>query len=368
MSLQPAFTNLTTVQAVNQRVPLVGFTVFWRLAGLRVQRDQLALALDQTGWRAFLPDPPSPRVALRRALQRWIAARQATLNAMRTIVLEEDEADESADSSTPQRTLIRVINRPGSEHLVFALIAENVDFASLGLSYGTALRILLHKVTGEMIVTTEASGRIEAVHESQQLAAQLQPYWQDYRELYIARDLSQMMRAIVASLHATSLRQAGGVYFVPITQKEPVERLRATMKALPRLPDLEPFVCALGVPDTKEDKRGLVQAVHAGLMDELHSLRTDLHHLQQAGTKVRAQTVAQRMLSYRQMKGKAELYSDLLGLQQEAVRAAVEAMENEAQQLLTGDAPRIQARAVAPSLFNLSMTSGMTSNAALAAA
>lgn len=73
--------------------------------------------------------------------------------------------------------MIRVINRASSEHLVFALVDENVDFASLGLSYGTSLRILLHKKTGEMIVTTEASGVIDAVNESRQLAAELAPYW-----------------------------------------------------------------------------------------------------------------------------------------------------------------------------------------------
>src|SRR5262245_52032620 len=96
-----------------------------------------------------------------------------------------------------QRMPIRVINRAGSEHLVYALVAEDIDFNLLGLSYGTALRILLHKKTGAMICATDAEGVIDAQRESQQVADELAPYWRKYRELFVARDLSQMMRQIV---------------------------------------------------------------------------------------------------------------------------------------------------------------------------
>ncbi len=326
------FQSLQAVQTSVEKLPLVGFTVFWRLAGIRVTHDQLTKALDQAGLHLFLPKPPTPRIALRRALERWIADRKRLMSGIQKELT--DEQDESPVSNEAQRMLIRVINRAGSEHLVFALVAENIDFAALGLSYGTSLRILLHKKTGAMIVTTEAEGRIEAQHESQRLAAELTPYWDEYRDLHIARDLSEMMRAIIASLHATSLRQAGGVYFVPITERTPLNRLQTMVDALPRIPEIDPFVCALGIPDAKETKKGLAQAVHAGMMDEIASLRTDLEQISESGSKVRAQTVAQRMLGFRRMRAKAELYRDLLDMQQEQVRAAIGELEGEARKLL----------------------------------
>ena len=55
---------------------------------------------------------------------------------------------------TGSRALIRVINKRRSAYIVFALVAEDIDFAKLGLSYGTQLRILLDKAT------TEAAGII----------------------------------------------------------------------------------------------------------------------------------------------------------------------------------------------------------------
>lgn len=326
------FTNLRAVQTTVEKMPLVGFTVFWRLAGIRTSHDDLSRALAQADLLQFLPKTPTPRIALRRALERWMADRKRAANLVSSQSAEEEcelgEVDEA------QRTLIRVINRTGSEHVVFALVAENIDFAALGLSYGTSLRIRLHKKTGAMIVTTEAEGRIDAQHESQRLAAELTPYWDEYRDLHIARDLSEMMRTIISSLHATSLRQAGGVYFVPVTERARLTQLQTMVDALPRIPKIDPFVCALGIPEEKETKRGLAQAVHAGMLDELSGLRADLEQLAAGGSRVREKTITQRMLGFRRMRAKAELYRDLLDMQQEQVRSAISELEGEARKLL----------------------------------
>src|SRR5262249_61448802 len=96
----------------------------------------------------------------------------------------------------------------------------------LGLSYGTALRILLHKKTGEMICTTDAEGVIDAQSESRRVTGELAPYWRQYRDLFIARDLSEMMRDIVDGMNAVSLRQAGGGYFVPAAERGSLLPLR----------------------------------------------------------------------------------------------------------------------------------------------
>ena len=80
MSSKRRFTNLRAVQTTVEKLPLVGFTVFWRLAGIRTSHDDLVKALDQANLREFLPKPPTPRIALRRALERWIADRKRALN------------------------------------------------------------------------------------------------------------------------------------------------------------------------------------------------------------------------------------------------------------------------------------------------
>lgn len=330
--------SLNSVEASTAQLPLAGYTVFWRLAGIRVNHPDLERALQATGFISYLPDPPTPRVALRRALECWLREKQQSAQAARRSPraaydrVEEESQDE--ESARQRRTLIRVINRAGSEHLVFALVAEDVDFASLGLSYGTALRILLHKKSGEMICTTEANGVIDARRESRQVAAELQPYWDEYRALHVAHDLSQMMRQIIDGMNAIALRRAGGVYFVPVGEREPLSRFRQLITGLPQIPELEPFICALGVPDAAETRRSLAKAVHAGLLDEIGSLHADLQRLSAGGERVREKTVAQRLVLYRRLKDKAGIYRDLLGMRQDEVQGAIRALETEARNLL----------------------------------
>jgi hypothetical protein len=215
--------DLNGLEAATSQLPLIGFTVLWRLEGIRVSHSDLEQALLATGFEKYLPDPPTPRVALSRALAEWIKTKQRTA---RTLQLQLGDEDQEENGGGRRRTLIRAIDRAGSEHLVYALVAEDIDFRALGLSYGTALRILLNKKTGEMICTTDAKGVIDAQRESQQLTDQLMPYWRQYRDLFIARDLSQMVREIIGGMNAVSLRQAGGVYFVPESERDTLFRLR----------------------------------------------------------------------------------------------------------------------------------------------
>src|SRR5215510_8756441 len=326
--------DLSGLEASISQFPLVGFTVLWRLAGIRVGHLDLEQALQATGFEKYLPDPPTPRVALRRALAEWIKAKQQIA---RSLQRQKDDEEDEANGGVRRRTLIRVINRAGSEHLVYALVAEDIDFSLLGLSYGTALRILLHKKTGEMICTTDAEGVIDAQRESRRVTDELAPYWQQYRDLFISRDLSQMMREIVNGMNAVSLRREGVLYFVPAGERDGLFRLRQLIADIPQVAELDPFVCALGVPDAVEAKRGLSKAVHAGLLDELNSLQTDLGRLSESGDRLREKTIAHRLVIYKRLKAKAEMYQELIGMRQDEVRAGIAGLEREALNLLRGD-------------------------------
>jgi hypothetical protein len=147
-----------------------------------------------------------------------------------------------------------------------------------------------------------------------------------------------MMREIIVGVSAVSLRRAGGVYFAPAAEKDALLRLRQLIADIPQVADSGAFVCALGVPDAAEAKRGLSKAVHAGLLDEINSLRGDLARLSESGARTREKTIGQRLAVYKQLKEKAEMYRELLGMRQDQVRAGIAELESEARNLLTGGA------------------------------
>ncbi len=340
MTINPTAT-LDQIEKSSESLPIIGLTLFWRLAGLRVNHQDLIALLDAAGFKEFAPDPPTPRKALHRALKAWIASKQ-----------EAAKAIGNDDDDHTQRTLVRVINKAKTDHLVFALVAEEVDLAKLGLSYATSIRILLEKRTGAMVCTTTAEGSIDAFTESQRVASELQPFWDEFKNLHIASDLSEMMRRIVESLQAISLRRSGGLYFIPATEKEKVDRLRLLTASFPHSDAGEPFICGLGVPDTRETKKQMAQALHAGIMDEVRSAAADLQRFVDSTGEVRQGTIEQRMLLYRQLKGKAGIYADLLEMNQDAIKAAVAQLESTARALLTKEvAPAAPSAPSVTSLF-----------------
>jgi hypothetical protein len=81
------------------------------MIGIRVSHPDLQRALQSTGFDKYLPIPPTPRVALRRALAEWIRAKQRIA---RNLQLHQDDEDQDDNGRGRRRTLIRVINRAGS--------------------------------------------------------------------------------------------------------------------------------------------------------------------------------------------------------------------------------------------------------------
>jgi hypothetical protein len=76
------------------------------------------------------------------------------------------------------------------------------------------------------------------------------------------------------------------------------------------------------------------------LLDELGALHTDLSRfVQQAedGVKVRERTIRERLSAYQALKGRAQTYADLLGMQQEQVAAKVSHLMAQAAAVLNLD-------------------------------
>src|SRR5215470_18590969 len=83
--------DLNGLEAATSQLPLIGFTVLWRLEGIRVSHSDLEQALLVAGFEKYLPDPPTPRVALRRALAEWIKTKQRIAKELQLKPDDEDQ-------------------------------------------------------------------------------------------------------------------------------------------------------------------------------------------------------------------------------------------------------------------------------------
>jgi hypothetical protein len=326
--------TLSTIE--NQTGPeFLGYVVNWRLMNIRVQEADLKMALERAGFSNHLPTLPTPRKALRRALEAWIAERTQQQSGTRQTITTAASDDD--DENEKESTLIRVINKAGAEHLVFGLVSENVNFNKLGLSYGTQLRILLHKKTGEILCTTDADGVISAQNESTQVTAAITPYFNEFRRLYFTDDLSKMVHAIVTSMNAVSLRKEGGVYFVPHAERRQIELAKELIASLPTTGLDQPYLLAIPVINNEVAKADVALAIHHGFLDELKLMASDLDRFAQAepGT-VRSETISNRLLQYKYVKEKVGMYATLLSMQKDDIVNGLESLTRKAQEIVLG--------------------------------
>jgi hypothetical protein len=326
-----------TLSAIeNQTGPdFLGYVVSWRLMNIRVQETDLKAALDRAGFSNHLPGLPTPRKALRRALEAWMADRTQQQTGIPQPITTA--ASDNDDENQKETTLIRVINKAGAEHLVFGIVSENVDFNKLGLSYGTQLRILLHKKTGDILCTTDADGVISAQNESSQVTREIIPYYNEFRHLFFTDDLSKMVHAIVTSMNAVGLRKEGGVYFVPNAERHQIELAKELIASLPTTASHRPYLLAIPVINSEVAKADVALAIHYGFLDELKSLASDLDRFAQAdpGT-VRSETISNRLLQYKHVKEKVGMYATLLSMQHDDILKGLEALTSKAREIVLG--------------------------------
>lgn len=340
--------TLADIEQSTDELPLLGYTVFWSLAGIRVKHDDLQAALAATGLAGFTPDLPTPYISIKRAIEHWIAQRAAGALGGGEQAREEEDSGEGEDgdgasgSRSRQRVLVRAIH--DQDWLVFALVREAIQ--DLGLSHATAIRVLYHKKNKTLFCSTDPSGLPasgeafeSALRRDQQLTQELQLHWGRFRDLHVAGDLTDMMVNMLHDLQAVTLRpRMGTTYFVPQAHHDALARMRQLLGTLPTNGVDLPFLCALGVLDRLEAKRQLAKAVHESLMAEVDALSVDLERFTsaKAGT-VKKKTMQERLAAYASLRRKIEVYADLMEMRKEGIMSKLANLRKQAKEVMLGD-------------------------------
>src|SRR5215213_10004332 len=316
-------------------LPILGHLIWYGLAGIRTDQATLLHLLTQHGFHGYAPEPPTDKLALQRALREWIRQRGAT----------ERHAGDDEDA-TATRALIRPINKRRAKYSVFAIVAEEVDFALLGLFHGTSMRILLEKLDPEeraqrqpkLICTTDALGEIAAENEARQVTDELRPIWETYRHLYVSEDLGRMMRSIVEGIPNTiRTRKSGTVYFVPASEKQTLLAFQQLIEALPvdSGSASTPHLIMVPIVDEAHAREELARAVHIGFVADLEALDKDLDDLRSKVKNVSPDAIARRLDKFKTVRDRARTYATLLSLQQETIAEKIDALHQKATAMLT---------------------------------
>lgn len=269
--------------------PHVGDMVWWTLADADVERQALVLAWQTAGLDPdLLPEVPTPEKALRAAVRA---------------------------AQTGLRDQLVRLSYEGPDALVF-VVKQEAKTLDHDTDYATLAKITLDRTNGQLTVTGQADVTSKIQVEFTRLLA-----------THTARDV---MTTIVKSLRkwaAVSLRETGGIYWVPTTQKA---KLLALQQAVQTIGKSQVYlVPVFGSPEASRS----IGAAAAGTIEaDLAALKAEIDGFLEEAP--RASTLTRRLDAFEDLRARADLYRTILGVTVDDLDARLADMTATVQTLL----------------------------------
>jgi hypothetical protein len=259
--------KLTTV--FNKGGQHVGDLIWWTLNDARIDRSNL-----QTIWAGaqlapdLLPDPPTAEKALKAAVR-------------------------EAAVGQPDR-LIR-LGKEDEAEIVFAVVRET-KHADGSVTYYQETRIILDRKVES--VSCDLAG-----HD---LAGVITTRFGELRSTHPPDDVRRAMMKTLESCAAVTLREHGGVYWIPAPYAETVRRLQGAIEKIG-----SSRVYLLPVHASADANRTLGEAAKLAIEDELAGLRAEVDGFI-ASPPDRPSTLVRRLDAFESLQARANLYRDVL--------------------------------------------------------
>lgn len=273
---------------------IIGYFVWWAIRDVKLSKTNFKALLKQVGLNFEFDQEDT---ALRRT---------SFLKAMR-----------ETKAKNRKKFLIRKISKE-KDCYVFGLVDESIDKKDRNLDYNHSATMIFNPETGELL--TDFSHR--AFEEIKAL-------YDEYQDNMNSDDVRDAVIKIMTRFHQVSVRQRGGIYFLPNKHEADVEKLEALVEALPG--DCS-FSSAPQI-DTEKSKTAIYKAFVEGLKNKMATFREEL--TSQNG-KTRKSTWETRLEQFKGLKQEIEFYRDAMSFQVEDLSTELDALRGDVQKQLLG--------------------------------
>ncbi len=270
----------------------VGDLVWWTLADARVTRSTLEAVWSGAGLaEGLLPEPPTPEKSLRTAIR---------------------------EAQVGQHDHLLRLGKEDDAEIVFAVVAERRDGAG-NVSLAQAARIRLDRSN---------PARLDSDRPGHDLVMAVSAAYDRLLNTHTPDDVRRALVKTLASCAAVTLRDHGGVYWVPAPYAETLRRLRDAVSNIgaSRL-DLVP------IHASPEATTALGDAARASIEEEVTALRAEMEGFL-ADPPERASTLARRLETFEGLRAKARLYHTVLQVQVQDLDTALNKLTLQVEGLL----------------------------------
>jgi len=266
-----------------------GAFVFTRARGLqpRDPSDLEPLARQHGIDPSFIPSYAGDRVAISRAIS------------------------QASAGLGKENLLLRPITRTSSQ-VIYGIVKEDRDEAEQKLDHDF-----------EATVSWSAEPDPSVVQGDHQIARRVAEAYQELRNKIVADDWSAVISSYLERHHAARVRGDGRVYWVPPQRLSDVKKFGAFLAEV----GIDLVLCEI-----EAESRTVVEQVVAESLDE------QLAHLEQEvaefDVKTKPSTLSRRLDICNQLRSRAVLYRDALGLGAEKAEAMLQSLEQQVQAML----------------------------------
>lgn len=269
----------------------LGDMVWWTLSDASTPRADLEAIWSGVGLSmSLLPESPTAEKAFK------TAARSCQVGVPDKLIrLGKDEEDE----------------------LVFAVVHETRT-GDGSVHHHQEARVILNRAAEQVASDVPDHALVQAIRDAYQLL----------RHTHTADDVRRAIVKALRSWAAVTLREGGGVYWVPRTYSREVRRLE---EAIGRIGSSHLYVIPVhhtsaGVDTLGEVAKGSLEAELAALQQELQAF--------QAHPPERASTLERRLEAFTALRSRAQLYRDILKVHVDDLEAQLDTMAGTVASLL----------------------------------
>ena len=278
----------------------LGDLVFWSLSEARIDRVQLESIWSQAQLDpGLLPDAPSAEKAIKLAVR------------------------ESA-TGHPDR-LIRLGKECDAE-IIYNVVREQ-RHGDGSLDYSTEARITLDREREVFSSDRPGHDLVEAVHLR----------FDTYRSSHHPDDVRRTIVKTLGSLAAVTLRDGGGVYYVPSPHADKVRRLQSAVEKIG-----SSRVYLLPVHKSAESSSALGEIARGSIEEELASLKSEIASFVETPPS-RASTLVHRFDAFEALRARAKMYRSVLAVEVADLDTTLNKLSNTVEQLLAEKADKAAA-------------------------
>lgn len=270
----------------------LGDLVWWALEDARIARSSLEIIWTGSGLAPeLLPEPPTAEKALKAAVR---------------------------ESQTGRSDLLVRLGKEDEAELVFAVVRET-RHPDGSVSFAQEARVNLDR-RAEILTD-------DAPHHD--VVIGIRAAFQKLRHEHTPDDIRRAMLRTLGSAAAVTLRDHGGVYWVPSPNAELLRKLQAAIEKIGNSK-----VWLLPVHRSVDSERTLGAAARGALEDELAVLKAEMQEFI-ANPPDRNATLVRRLDVFDGLKARAALYRDLLRVEFTDLEQQLNALATTVEDLLS---------------------------------